>query len=302
MSRFDVLGIGENSLDDVYRLPSFPQPGTATAKMRVSHRARLTGGQVATAMSACARWELRTGYIGTFGDDENGRMVRQALEDQGVDVTAAPVRHGRNRHAAILVDERTGDRVVLWDRDPSMALDTSAVTTELVSGARLVHVDDVDEVVSLHAARLARTAGAIVTSDIERVSASTPELISAVTVAIFAAHVPPALTGEPDPERALRALRQRHPGMLCVTRGERGALLLAEDMLYDAPAFPVSAIDTTGAGDIFRAGFIHALLQNQPPPMLLRWANAAAALSCTRHGAMDSVPALDEVRTLVASR
>jgi len=302
MRRLDVLGIGENSMDDVYRLPSFPQPETATSKMRVNSRARLPGGQVATAMRACAAWGLRTGYIGVFGDDDHGRMVRTALDNAGIDLAAAPVRHGANRHAAILVDERTGDRIVLWDREPAMTLQIDDIDCELVSSARLVHVDDTDEAASLLAARLARQAGAIVTSDIEHIRPSTSDLVSAVTVAIFAAHVPQALTGHTDVEAALRALRNRHQGMLCVTRGERGALLLVGDTLYEEPAFSVAAIDTTGAGDVFRAGFIYALLRDEAPDRLLRWANAAAALACTRPGAMDSVPALDEVRKLVASR
>jgi sulfofructose kinase len=299
MHRFDVLGIGENSLDEVYRLPSFPQPGTATAKMRVHERIRLPGGQVATAMAACAEWGLRTAYLGVFGEDEHGRLVRSALEQRGVDVSAAPVRAGANRHATILVDERTGDRVVLWDREPAMTLLRQDVAPALVASARLVHVDDTDAAVALQASTLGRQAGAIVTSDIESTSASTFELISSVTVAIFASHVPQALTGEADPARALRAIRQRHDAMLCVTRGEHGSMLLAGDSLYEAPALPVTAVDTTGAGDIFRAGMIYALLLGEAPDRLLRWGNAAAALACTRRGAMDSVPPLEQVQQLV---
>lgn len=299
MSRFDVLGVGENSLDEVYRLPSFPQPGTATAKMQVRDRVRLPGGQVATAVSACAIWGLRAAYLGVFGDDEHGRVVKGALAQRGVDVSAAPVRAGANRHAAILVDERTGDRVVLWDREPAMTLRPDDVVPALVASARLVHVDDTDAVVAQRATALARKAGALVTSDIESTGALTRELIASVSVAIFASHVPQALTGEADPARALRALRQRHDAMLCMTRGERGSMLLVGDSLYEAPAFKVQAVDTTGAGDIFRAGMIYALLRDEPPEMLLRWGNAAAALACTRRGAMDSVPALADVEALV---
>lgn len=299
MSRFDVLGIGENSLDEVYRLPSFPQPGTATAKMQVRDRARLPGGQVATAMSACAAWGLRAAYLGVFGDDEHGGAVRSALLQRGVDVSSAPVRAGANRHAAILVDERTGDRVVLWDRVPAMTVLPEDVLPALVASARLVHVDDTDAAVALRASSLAREAGRLVTSDIESTDASTSELISSVSVAIFASHVPQALTGETDPVRALRALRQRHDAMLCMTNGEHGSMLLAGDSLYEVPAFPVKAVDTTGAGDIFRAGMIYALLRGEEPGMLLRWGNAAAALACTRRGAMDSVPSLKQVEELV---
>jgi sugar/nucleoside kinase (ribokinase family) len=299
MAAFDVLGIGENSLDEVYRLPSFPQPGTATAKMQVRERLRLPGGQVATAMSACATWGLRTAYLGVFGDDEHGQMIRTALTQRGVDVSSAPVRAGANRHAAILVDERSGDRVVLWDREPAMALRPEDVLPAFVAGARLVHVDDTNVAVALRASRLAREAGALVTTDIESTDAAIAELMPSVSVAIFASHVPQVLTGETDPARALRALRQRHEAMLCVTRGEHGSMLLDGDCLYEAPAFPVTAVDTTGAGDIFRAGMMYALLRGEQPEMLLRWGNAAAALACTRRGAMDSVPSLEQVQALV---
>jgi sugar/nucleoside kinase (ribokinase family) len=76
-------------------------------------------------------------------------------------------------------------------------------------------------------------------------------------------------------------------------------MLLEGDRLHHSPAFVVDAVDTTGAGDIFRAAFIYALLQSYAPPEILRFASAAAAISCTREGAMTSVPALDEIQHLL---
>jgi sulfofructose kinase len=76
---------------------------------------------------------------------------------------------------------------------------------------------------------------------------------------------------------------------------------LEGDRFYHAPAFTVHAVDTTGAGDVFRGGFIYALLEGLPMDQALRTANAAAAVSCTRLGALNGVPSLDEVRDLVAS-
>jgi sugar/nucleoside kinase (ribokinase family) len=93
----------------------------------------------------------------------------------------------------------------------------------------------------------------------------------------------------------LRKLRSRHAGWLCVTLGADGAMLLEDDRLHHVPAPRVNAIDTTGAGDIFRAAFIYGLLQSQSPVEILGFATAAAALGCTREGAMDAVPSVDEV-------
>ena len=88
--------------------------------------------------------------------------------------------------------------------------------------------------------------------------------------------------------------------MLCTTLGARGAIALDRDRLIVHQAFPVHAVDATGAGDVFRAGFIYGLLQGWSIDETLRIANAAAAASCERHGAMDGAPALADVQALLA--
>jgi sugar/nucleoside kinase (ribokinase family) len=95
--------------------------------------------------------------------------------------------------------------------------------------------------------------------------------------------------------RALTALRVPHHSMVAVTLGARGAMLLEGEHLHHEPGAHVKTVDTTGAGDVFRGAFIHALLRGDPPRDILRFANAAAALSCTKAGAMSSVPALADV-------
>jgi sugar/nucleoside kinase (ribokinase family) len=139
-----------------------------------------------------------------------------------------------------------------------------------------------------------------VTTDIDRVNERTLELARASTFPIFAEHVPSALSGIDDPARALRALRPHHSGILCVTLGVRGAMALDGDRLVHVPAFAVEAVDTTGAGDVFRGGFIYGYFKGWPIEDILRFANAAAAVSCTRLGAMASVPAAEEAARLFA--
>jgi sugar/nucleoside kinase (ribokinase family) len=293
---FDVVGVGENSVDLVYRVPGAAAPN---AKFRASAHSISCGGQIATTLVACAAMGLQTTYVGTFGDDANGRRVRDVLTDAGVDLSHAATRHAPNRHAVILVDERNGDRTVVWHRDPELAMRVDDIPSSVVRHARLVHVDDLDEDASIAAARIAVAAGIRVTSDIDRVTQQTLTLMALSTVPIFSAHVPCALTGEQDPERALRALRNRHSGWLCVTLGRNGSMLLEGDRLHHMPAFHVDAIDTTGAGDVFRAALIYALLQSRSATEILRFANAAAAISCTREGAMASVPSLHDVERVV---
>lgn len=297
---WDVVGVGANSVDYVYRLPASPRADSPTAKLRITSHAVSCGGQMATALAGCAALGLRPAYVGAVGSDENGSRIRRELTGRGIDLAHVVTRDGANQFAVITIDERTGERIVLWDRDDRLMLQPEELPAALIASARLVHVDDVDEDAAIRAATLAREAGVPATSDLDRVTDRTRELVAAVSIPIFAEHVVPAITGESDYERGLRKLRQSHNGLLCITLGPRGSMMLAGDRLYVEPGFAVQAVDTTGAGDVFRAGFIYALLNGRAPDDILRFANAAAALSCTRPGVLASVPSLADVNEFLA--
>jgi sulfofructose kinase len=296
---FDVLGIGATSVDFVYQLPEYPSPTASLAKMRITQHFISCGGQVATALATCASLGLRAKFCGVTGTDDNAKRVRRELEDRGVDLSDVVIRDVSNQYAVILVDEHTGERIVLWDRHERLQLRDRELPPEAVANARVVHVDDVDQHAAIRAANLARESGTPVTSDIDRVTDRTMELVSAVTFPMFAEHVPSALTGVHDPADALRALRRQHPGILVVTLGIRGAIALEGDRLLHLPAFAVDAVDTTGAGDVFRGAFIYGYLQGWPLDETMRFANAAAAVSCSRLGAMASVPTHEEAERLL---
>jgi len=297
--QWDVLGVGCNSVDHVYRLPASPIADSPTAKLRISSHATMCGGQMATAMAACAGFGLKTAYLGAVGHDHNGRLLVSELQQRNVDVSQVMTRECANRFAVITVDETSGERVVLWDRDERLNLRTRDLNAALIASAKVVHVDDEDQEAAIAVAAAARAAGVPCTSDIDRITDRTADLIAAVSIPIFAQHVLPAVTGEADLARALQAVRKSHDGMLCVTLGAHGAMLMAGGEIVTEPAFTVHAVDTTGAGDVFRAAFIYAMLKDYPPRRMLRFANAAAAISCTRAGAMASVPALSDVEGLL---
>jgi len=298
-TQWDVIGIGESSIDEVFRLPGVLGPNV---KLPVSSRQIRYGGQVATTLATCASFGLRAALLGTTGDDDEVNGLRTTLDDRGVDTSLLIRRPVPHRRAMVLVSEQTGDRAVLWERDARLALTPDEIPRATIEGARLLHVDDVDVEAALVAARIACQAGIPVTSDIDRITDRTGELIAAVTVPIFAEHVPRALTGEADPERALRILRKTHSGLLCVTLGARGSMLLDGNQLYRVPAPSVRVVDATGAGDVFRGAFIYGLLRGDSPVDILRFANATAALSCTREGALDSVPTRREVEEFLKGK
>lgn len=256
---FDVVGIGEHSYDEIIRVSGAVAPN---AKIQIAGRQSRHGGQVSTTLATCASLGLKAAYLGAIGADVTGAAHVLNLEMRGVDVTRCVRRQGvRTRTAVIVVNEQTGDRTVLVDRDPGLNLRADEIPEAVITGARALHVDDTDPAASLLAARIARRAGVPVTSDFDQIDAHTTELLAAVSVPILAESMPAALTGETDPERALRALSRAEHQLICVTQGARGAMMLAGGRVYHSPAFAVSVVDSTGAGDVFRGAFIAAMLR-----------------------------------------
>ena len=128
----DVVGVGLNATDTIIRLPYFPTPDS---KVEVRSTEVKAGGQVASAMVACRRWGLSTRYVGKVGDDSVGRLQTAEMIREDVDARwiIAPGCASQTSH--ILVDEASGERTVLWNRDSSIALRADDLRREWISGA-----------------------------------------------------------------------------------------------------------------------------------------------------------------------
>ena len=301
---FDAVGFGLNMTDLLVVLERFPEPDS---KQPVRRQAYSPGGQAASAMVACARLGWRARYVGCFGDDENGRQGRSSLSDEGVDISACRVASDtRNGMSVILVDERTGERTVLWSRDPRLKQRPDDIEAAAVCAGRVLLVDCHDTAASTAAAGHARRAGVRTVIDVERVRDGIDALLPEIDVIITARDFPAALTGKGAPGAALRAIRDAYrPSLVCMTLGAEGSLALVGDVEIRTPGFRVPVVDTTGAGDVFRGGFISGWLRGGDEAEVedvLRYANAVAALKCRGLGAREASPTPAEVDALLAGR
>jgi sugar/nucleoside kinase (ribokinase family) len=296
---FDVVGFGLNAVDHLCVVPHYPGFDTKTEILRY---ARLGGGQAATTVSFLARMGLRAKYIGKVGSDELGRFSLDSLRSEEIDTSAVRIEPGaRNQYAVIIIDRGSGERTILWERDPRLGFRESELRREDVCVARVLHLDGHDHDAALRAATWAEESGIPVVIDLDKVVPRAAELIGKVDFLIASSNFPPEFTGIDDPIAALRALRAHCRGFLAVTLGARGALALVGDDCIRFPAFKVHAVDTTGAGDVFHGGFIYGLLQNWSLERIMGFANAAAGLNCTHLGARARIPPLDEILELAAS-
>jgi sulfofructose kinase len=299
MADFDVVGVGLNATDTLLIVPRFPPyAGKAVFQQEVIS----PGGQVASAMVACARLGLRAKYIGTIGDDERGRIQWESLQTTGVNLDHVQRRRGcPNQSAYIIVDRSTGERTVLWNRPDCLTIDPGDITPEQITCARLLHIDGHDTAAVAHAAAIARRHGIPVTVDVDGIYPGFEQVLSNVDYLVASAEFPGAWTGRTDPFRALETLQEEY-GMkvAAMTLGAHGSLARAAGGFVYAPGFVVDAIDTTGAGDVFHGAFCYAVLQGMSMLEALEFSNAMAALNCTALGARGGIPGIAEVRSLMA--
>ena len=298
---FDVIALGLNSLDIVAVIPSHPVAG---GKTRIERLAHLPGGQSASAAVGCARLGWRTQYIGTYGDDDAARVGIESLERDRVDTSLVRRIQGATSHTSlVLVDGRTGDRTVIWYRDSRLAMGAGDVPVQAVRGARVLLVDDHEPLAARIAARAAREAGVRTVIDVEKLRPGTEELLEHIDIIIAAEAFPAELTGVSDLGSALREMSRRfEPSLTCATLGPRGSLSLVDGKEVRTPAFDVHVVDTTGAGDAFRAGFIAGWLRGGEDANVhdvLRYAHGVAALNCRGLGARDGLPRHEEVEELI---
>jgi sulfofructose kinase len=300
---FDVAGFGLNSIDLITVVAEYPVSNT---KQRLQRFARLPGGQMGTAMAACARLGWRSRYIGTFGDDELGVLARDSLTAEGVDISAArTVAGATNQFAVILVDARSGERTVLWDRHPALNMEPDAVPREAVTSGRLLIVDCHQTAAATRAAQYAREAQVPTIVDVEKVRPGITELLQTVDVITAAEEFPSSLTGHEDLGRALDAMaRDFGTPIVCVTLGDAGSLTWCNGREIRTPPFQVDCIDSTGAGDVFRGAFAAGWLAMPEGDLedVLRFANAAAALNCRALGSRGALPTVTEVERVIAGR
>jgi sugar/nucleoside kinase (ribokinase family) len=296
-SEFDAVGFGLNAVDHLVVVPAYPDFDT---KVRLREHAQAAGGQTATAMAALQRLGMRTAYAGRFGSDVEGRFGLKAIKDEGVDLQFAEVVEGAsNQVAFILIDERTGERTVIWDRDERLAYRADEAPVEIASRGRILHLDAHDPPACARLARAARRAGTIVSADIDNIYDGLPELLPLIDVLISSKEFPHRLTGITDAHASLIETKARYGcSIVGMTLGTGGALLYYNGVFLESPAFavPGGCRDTTGAGDAFHAGFLYGLLSGEEIEASLELANAIAALKCRALGARTSLPTRAELQ------
>lgn len=294
----DIVGVGLNATDTLIPLPHFPASGS---KVEFRSATVLPGGQVATAMVACQGWGLQARYIGKLGDDEAARLHREEFDKAGVDARLLTAPGCASQRSFILVED-SGERTVLWKRDDQLTIRPEELRREWITDARLLLVDGHDTEAAVTAAGWANEAGIAVIADLDELYPGVDALLPKIDYLIVSRDIPGRITGETDLLAALPLVRERFNCRLAAaTLGHDGVLAYGEGGFCYRPAYRVAVVDTTGAGDVFHAGFIYGLLREWELGPTLDFACAAAALNCAGHGARGGLGPVEGVQELMES-
>jgi sugar/nucleoside kinase (ribokinase family) len=299
----DVVCLGILVADVVARpVDEVPAAGTLALVDSVVLRG---GGCALNTSSALVRLGLRARVVGKVGADAFGEFVVSLLHERGVDGTAVILDPGVATSASVALVDSAGERTFLHNPGANDALRPDEVGEEAYAG-RALHLAGALVLGGIDgdpAARIlaeGRRRGLHTSLDPvydasgrwERVLPALPHC-DLVTPGRAEAE---GISGERDPRRAARRLRQLGARTAAVTLGAEGCEVAADDFEGRVPAVPVEAIDGTGAGDAFAAGFLYGRLAGWSTETCARFANAAGALATTAVGAFEGVADLD--RTL----
>ena len=290
VATFDIVGLGMATVDLMALVPRLPGSDEVfeTEALEIEG-----GGPVASALAAASRLGERCAIIGSTDRGTWGDQVVERLELVGVDVTQLRRRaEGIAPRSVILVEADSGRRSILYSRGTVASPTPTELPRELLGRARILHLDGFHPDAARAAAELVRAGGGTVSLD-GGAGVAWPglaELLPLVDLLIVARAFAVRETGLEDESRAAEALSRHGARHVVITDGERGAWSLVEGVVRHQSAFAVPVVDTTGAGDAFHGGYLHAVLRSCEPADCLRRASAVAALACTRLGGRAGLP------------
>lgn len=289
-----VLTVGALALDTIFRLEHLP---TTSGKYLPLETVQVTQAMATAQAATIVKLGGKARLWATIGDDATGERLASDLAEAGIDLSALRRVPGATSGYSTILMDKTGSTIIVPHYDAAIRSPPDDMPD--LSDVAVISVDvrwpDAAEI-ALHAARDIGIPGIL---DVESAPGDVLDRLVPIASHIIASEAGAfTLTGEPDPAKAAVALSRLHPGFVAVTSGAAGTYWPGG---YQ-PAFPVEAIDTLAAGDVFHGSFAFGLAEGWEVAETIRFAAAAAAIKCTRFGGRLGAPTRAEVESFLAER
>ena len=293
-----VVGIGSCGIDYFAIVPRLLG---AEEKINAERLEVHAGGVTGNNLTQVARLGAKAGWLGLIGDDESGRLITRAFAEDGLDLAGIEVVPGEKSTFTWIPVDAHGERCIYMFPNVNGKLSAEQVRARFaghIVKARHFHTEASQLPLApiREAMRIAREAGVRVIFDLDVAPSyfsqaglgGEEELLEALKLVDVLKPCKAAareITGEVDYEKMAAKLLAIGPQIVAVTMGSEGALVASRDTMAHIPAFNVRVVDSTGAGDAFMGGLSFGLLQGWDLPNSGLFANACAALCCSKVGA-----------------
>ena len=318
--QYDVIALGELLID--FTLNGKSGQGNQLFEAN-------PGGAPCNVLAMLGKLGKKTAFIGKVGEDQFGRLLKETIEEAGVDASALLMDKEIHTTLAFVHTFPDGDREFSFYRNPGadMMLRADEVDEEAIKRAKIFHFGtlsmthaDVREA-TLRAVKLAKENGLLVSLDPnlrpplwESMEEAREQMLSAMSycdILKISDNEIQFVMGVEDYEEGIQMIRDKfHIPLICLTLGKDGSRVYYEGLRVEVPGFPQEKVeDTTGAGDTFCGSVLNYVLEHGMEELeekhlkeMLTFANAAASLITTKKGAIRSMPERTEVDQLVSTR
>jgi len=287
-----VVGIGQCCWDILAEVNAYPE---ADEKEEIRRLTEQGGGPTATALVTLTRLGIPCRFHGIVGDDGYAEKIRDSLIREGIDITGLVTRGGAASQVAFIVIERlNGRRTIFWQRSTGRGLQPDELAAGFLEGTAVLHLDGLMPEVSRYALDEARRFGIPVMVDAGRMRPGMAELAAKCDYLVAAERFFLDLGWDGSAEGFRRLASGLGATVVTVSRGTRGSMTWSGGEYFATPAFPVSVVDTTGAGDVFHGGYLYGVLQGWELRRTVTFASAVAALGCLSLGGRAGIPTVAE--------
>lgn len=301
----DVVVVGTPAMDLIAKVKALPHvDGLAIAETYGTY----PGGAGANVAVGIARLAGRVGFLGTLGDDEYGRLLLRAFEDEGIDTRGVRIAKGKSSPSCFIAVGPRGERMIFALGGEALLEEINEREVLLLRESRALYVTDVPVTMAAAAVAVVREEGGFVFLSPGGLLTSggleplRPLLVRSDAVLISEAESS-CLFAEETREQALRSLAADGPGIVVMTLGSEGALVLHNDRITLVKAFEVQEVlDTTGAGDAFAAGLITGFVEGFDWCRAAKLGCAVAAIKIRHLGARSGLPTRRQVNELMRDR
>lgn len=293
-----VVGIGSCGVDYFAIVPRLLGPDEKINADRLEIHA---GGVTGNNLTQVARLGATAGWLGLIGDDDSGRFITKAFADDGLDLSGIEIVKGEQSSFVWIPVDAQGERCIYMFPNVNGKLSAQQVRNRFASHivkAKHFHTEASQLPLSpvKEGMQVAREAGVRVIFDLDVAPSyfahaklgSAEDLVASLQFVDVLKPCKAAareITGETDYEKIANKLLALGPKVVAVTMGAEGSLIAGGGKMAHVPAFKISCVDSTGAGDAFMGGLSYGLLQNWDHQQVGLFANACAALCCTKVGA-----------------